>query len=198
MSGCRRAVRRRDRPATARTATTRVGRCPGTAPPGTTSAWRSCATLVRAARRLRRRCHAAASRSSRSATTTSRSCATPTTEWAVVVVAPRAGSATGGAARRRATGPSRTARSSTELLSGARGDVTDGRLDLPATPPGVAHLAGDDGAHDRADVSADFVFGTLATDELRLAQLRATASGVHHGHDLEPPDPDPASPSPSA
>ena len=44
------------------------------------------------------------------------------------------------------------------------------------------------------DVSADFVFGTLATDELRLAQLRAAASGVHHGHDLEPRDPRPGEP----
>jgi cyclomaltodextrinase len=43
-------------------------------------------------------------------------------------------------------------------------------------------------------VSADFVFGTLATDDLRLAQLRATTSGVHHGHDLEPLDPRPGVP----
>jgi glycosidase len=41
------------------------------------------------------------------------------------------------------------------------------------------------------DVSADFMFGTLATDELRMAQLRATSVGVHHGHDLEPLDPGP-------
>lgn len=40
-------------------------------------------------------------------------------------------------------------------------------------------------------VSQDFVFGTLATDELRLAQDRATKSGVAHGHSLEPPDPRP-------
>ncbi|MDQ3870855.1 MAG: alpha-amylase family glycosyl hydrolase, partial [Chloroflexota bacterium] len=39
------------------------------------------------------------------------------------------------------------------------------------------------------DVSADFVFGTLATDDLRVAQLRAAASGVQHGHDIEPRDP---------
>jgi len=44
------------------------------------------------------------------------------------------------------------------------------------------------------DVSADFVFGTLATDDLRLAQLRASGSGLHHGHDLEPADPDPGVP----
>jgi len=40
-------------------------------------------------------------------------------------------------------------------------------------------------------VSQDFVFGTLATDELRLAQLRAAAAGVLHAHDLEPLDPRP-------
>ena len=44
------------------------------------------------------------------------------------------------------------------------------------------------------DVSADFVFGTLATDDLRLAQLRAAGSGLHHGHDLDPADPDPEVP----
>jgi glycosidase len=44
------------------------------------------------------------------------------------------------------------------------------------------------------DVSPDFVFGTLATDELRLAQVRVAAIGFHHGHDLEPLDPDPAVP----
>ena len=40
-------------------------------------------------------------------------------------------------------------------------------------------------------VSADFMFGTLATDDLRLAQIRAASTGVHHAHDLEPPDPRP-------
>ncbi len=40
-------------------------------------------------------------------------------------------------------------------------------------------------------VSDDFVFGTLATDDLRLAQLRAASRGVRHIHDLEPPDPRP-------
>lgn len=37
--------------------------------------------------------------------------------------------------------------------------------------------------------SADFVFGTLATDDLRLAQVRALWAGVAHLHRLEPPDP---------
>ena len=40
-------------------------------------------------------------------------------------------------------------------------------------------------------VSSDFVFGTLATDDLRVAQLRAALAGVHHGHDLSPADPRP-------
>jgi glycosidase len=44
------------------------------------------------------------------------------------------------------------------------------------------------------DVSADFVFGTLATDDLRLAQIRAAAAGVDHAHDLTPRDPDPGQP----
>lgn len=44
------------------------------------------------------------------------------------------------------------------------------------------------------DVSADFVFGTLATDELRLAQVRAATAGVAHGHDIAPLDPDPGEP----
>ena len=43
-------------------------------------------------------------------------------------------------------------------------------------------------------VSGDFVFGTLATDELRLARLRGSTAGVHHGHDLEPTDPRPGDP----
>jgi len=40
-------------------------------------------------------------------------------------------------------------------------------------------------------VSSDFVFGTLATDDLRVAQLRLELAGVHHGHDLSPADPRP-------
>lgn len=39
--------------------------------------------------------------------------------------------------------------------------------------------------------SADFVFGTLATDDLRIAQLRASRSGVAHGQRLVPLDPGP-------
>lgn len=41
------------------------------------------------------------------------------------------------------------------------------------------------------NVSQDFVFGTLATDDLRLAQLRAAAAGVTHDLNLEPTDPRP-------
>ncbi|HEU4326261.1 MAG TPA: alpha-amylase family glycosyl hydrolase [Roseiflexaceae bacterium] len=44
------------------------------------------------------------------------------------------------------------------------------------------------------NVSADFVFGTLATDDLRLAQIRAASSGVAHAHRLEPHDPLPGQP----
>ena len=43
-------------------------------------------------------------------------------------------------------------------------------------------------------VSADFVFGTLATDALRLAELRRASEGVRHAHDLEPADPPPGVP----
>jgi cyclomaltodextrinase len=42
-----------------------------------------------------------------------------------------------------------------------------------------------------ARVSADFVFGTLATDDLRIEQLRAMARGVVHDHMIEPADPEP-------
>ena len=43
-------------------------------------------------------------------------------------------------------------------------------------------------------VSSDFIFGTLATDDLRLAQLRAAAVGVRHGSDIDPRDPRPGEP----
>jgi glycosidase len=45
--------------------------------------------------------------------------------------------------------------------------------------------------HDATQPSADFVFGTLANDELRIAQLRAARSGVGHGHQIAPRDPQP-------
>ena len=38
-------------------------------------------------------------------------------------------------------------------------------------------------------VTSDFIFGTLATDELRLAHLRDQALGVSHRDDLDPHDP---------
>jgi glycosidase len=41
------------------------------------------------------------------------------------------------------------------------------------------------------NVSQDFVFGTLATDELRLAHLRAARMGIEHAHRLSPADPRP-------
>ncbi len=39
------------------------------------------------------------------------------------------------------------------------------------------------------DVSADFIFGTMATDARRLAFLKAELSGVSHRHRIEPADP---------
>jgi cyclomaltodextrinase len=41
------------------------------------------------------------------------------------------------------------------------------------------------------NVSQDFVFGTLATDDLRLASLRAARSGIAHEYRIEPADPRP-------
>lgn len=41
------------------------------------------------------------------------------------------------------------------------------------------------------NVSQDFVFGTLATDELRLNQIRAAQAGVAHSYRLVPADPQP-------
>jgi cyclomaltodextrinase / maltogenic alpha-amylase / neopullulanase len=38
-------------------------------------------------------------------------------------------------------------------------------------------------------ISDDFVFGTLATDGQRVAQMQAAAAGVDHAHDLDPRDP---------
>lgn len=40
----------------------------------------------------------------------------------------------------------------------------------------------------------DFIFGTLATDELRLEALRAGARGVSHANDIQPADPRPGEP----
>lgn len=37
----------------------------------------------------------------------------------------------------------------------------------------------------------DFIFGTLATDELKLVYHRATRAGLQHAHDLTPRDPQP-------
>ncbi|GAB4423067.1 MAG: alpha-amylase family glycosyl hydrolase [Chloroflexi bacterium OHK40] len=42
--------------------------------------------------------------------------------------------------------------------------------------------------------SADFVFGTLATDELRIARLRAARHGVAHSNAIVPLDPRPGEP----
>ena len=40
----------------------------------------------------------------------------------------------------------------------------------------------------------DFIFGTLATDELKLVHHRVARYGLQHGHDLEPRDPKPGQP----
>jgi glycosidase len=45
-----------------------------------------------------------------------------------------------------------------------------------------------------AQASADFVFGTFATDTLRLARLRAERRGLVHAQRLTPPDPQPGEP----
>jgi cyclomaltodextrinase / maltogenic alpha-amylase / neopullulanase len=40
----------------------------------------------------------------------------------------------------------------------------------------------------------EFIFGTLATDELKLVHHRAACSGLQHRHDLMPRDPEPGQP----
>jgi hypothetical protein len=40
----------------------------------------------------------------------------------------------------------------------------------------------------------EFIFGTLATDALKLVHHRAARQGVHHRHDLTPRDPLPGQP----
>ncbi len=41
------------------------------------------------------------------------------------------------------------------------------------------------------NVTQDFIFGTMATDALRLAVLQQEGQGVHHGHRILPHDPEP-------
>lgn len=41
------------------------------------------------------------------------------------------------------------------------------------------------------NVTHDFIFGTMATDTLRLAALQAEGRGVHHGNQIAPADPEP-------
>ena len=43
-------------------------------------------------------------------------------------------------------------------------------------------------------VTSDFIFGTMATDDQRLAHLRDRALGVSHGNELDPHDPPPGIP----
>jgi cyclomaltodextrinase / maltogenic alpha-amylase / neopullulanase len=44
------------------------------------------------------------------------------------------------------------------------------------------------------NVSADFIFGTLATDARRLGVIKAELAGVSHRHRIEPLDPEPGQP----
>lgn len=44
------------------------------------------------------------------------------------------------------------------------------------------------------DVTHDFIFGTLATDDLRLDALRAVGRGLVHANQIEPSDPGPGEP----
>ncbi len=55
-------------------------------------------------------------------------------------------------------------------------------------------MCAEDAPGPRPEVSADFVFGTLSTDALRISQLRAASTGVRHDHDLDPADPLPGDP----
>ena len=147
----------------------RAGRCPGTRPTGTSTSSRSCARSSGSGSRSRRSqvggfqvleagedCarvparHGRASRRRRGR--------------------PRTGArAPAGAAARRATGRSPTGRRSLELFSGARRPSTDGRLPTRRRWHAGAAIWT---TRVTATVSQDFVFGTLATDDLRLAQLR--------------------------
>lgn len=47
---------------------------------------------------------------------------------------------------------------------------------------------------DPTNVTQDFIFGTLATDELRLAAIQAAGRGVFHGQRIDPADPEPGRP----
>lgn len=44
---------------------------------------------------------------------------------------------------------------------------------------------------DLSNVTQDFIFGTLATDDLRLAELRKRSQGIWHGNRITPVDPKP-------
>jgi len=44
------------------------------------------------------------------------------------------------------------------------------------------------------NVTADFIFGTLSSNELRIASLAQAGRGVYHGDRIEPRDPEPDQP----
>ncbi|HZG69176.1 MAG TPA: alpha-amylase family glycosyl hydrolase, partial [Herpetosiphonaceae bacterium] len=46
----------------------------------------------------------------------------------------------------------------------------------------------------QVNVTQDFIFGTMATDELRLAAMAAEGRGVFHGNQISPTDPEPDQP----
>ncbi len=48
--------------------------------------------------------------------------------------------------------------------------------------------------HNPTNVTQDFIFGTMATDALRLAAIQAEGRSVHHGNRIVPVDPEPDQP----
>lgn len=49
-------------------------------------------------------------------------------------------------------------------------------------------------SNNTTNVTQDFIFGTMATDDLRLAAIQAEGRGVHHGNRIAPADPEPDQP----
>lgn len=53
------------------------------------------------------------------------------------------------------------------------------------------YTKGTDMTNNLTNVTQDFIFGTMATDTLRLAAIQAEGRGVHHGNRIVPADPEP-------